>query len=732
MYSVHSPFSQRSFNRISLCCTVSTMDDKSKIRRLADLIDGQLIPFKPDTNKLQVFENREIFYTSPTESNSTVPEGTFCFWDLSAEPNRTNPQKDFTTAVRHVGLTPIRIKYISQIKTIRDLLTSREFSRDFNPDAYSLPVLYVWSENNHYVGVQIRPDRVEQNNGDFSLSGVSSLPKYIINLNHAIRFKILFNNRTECIDFCPKTSLTQPFATITSDRLLVTPPVETLSHLLQNQFGSWKNFQEATDGEKRDQKLFNLLLELTAYPDIKKQMQAELAISDEEFEDAKAQLLERADKFLKSQDVTSNIILNAACRLPGMSEDLEKSAKEKWISEHQHEIHEKNRELDDTKEEIRKSKAILSQLNDQVRSLQGQISNLSEQKKEISLFQTKVSEKIEDNLQKAHEIFLCKIADLPFSLHFDQNAPNPTQSEPSVNASGQSNVGNMSAVAATAVNNAEANSQQWIKSARRALKGLGMRLNVISGFIKLTTTMALHRSPMLFAGPRCGVFAQTMALLWTGRPALEADLDAAPLDDIFKQLEALRRDEPNAALAPVVIFRGVIQGARLSNLLSDARLDRCTPIFVVGFSEELALYPLSLLNSVMPFFFEVLTTPMLRADINDALSHPNDSLLKEWTNAEVEQLSTVVPESIKLPIQCLDRTEALLGSAQGIFHGKTEEETQALTLLSLLPASVLLAQHPEAALEKVESLLKDSAGGWLKGEESEKLSEFLCQFKDAD
>lgn len=341
MYSVRDSNLQRNFKSLSLCCTVST-GEHPRIRRLADLVDGQLIPFKSDENRSSVFENRTFFYPSPTDGNSRTPEGTFCFWDLSAEPNRTNPEKDFNKATRHAGLTPIRIRHISPIKTFRDLIESAEFSDDFKNEECSLPVLYVWTENHHYVGVQIRPDRVEHNNGHPSLSRVSSLPKYIINITLAIQLKFQFNNKTKFIDFCPRTNLTPPFAVSTADRLLVTTPVETLSHLLQEQFGSWKNFQEATNGEKRDQKIFNFLLELTAYPDIKKQMQTELAISDREFEDTKKQLLERADKLLKSQDITSNIVLNAICRLPGMSADLEKAAQAKWLSEHQQEINEKN------------------------------------------------------------------------------------------------------------------------------------------------------------------------------------------------------------------------------------------------------------------------------------------------------------------------------------------------------------------------------------------------------
>lgn len=730
-------------NVISVCYQAPSADYDENcfhIVRCADIINGELKPFVKDPNFPARNSNRFCFYPKTDLPGMNHPWGV---WDLKAIPK--NDGREYKIVTYHRGSMPIIVHRLSSQTPVLDQLTSAVLAEEFDCPI-PLPVLFTYRIGKKLCGIHIRPDQVEKDSdGQFKLVNIWSLPQYELDERAIIKL-----NGTS---FWKYLSL-ESHAAAKPERLFVTPPVLALAEAIESNYGSWKQFQLSFAGEKRDHKILNSLVELLKKPDLQQQINAHYQLSTEDFELVKAELVENAGKYLKSLDIGSDVLLNAALRRPGMEEALGQAAESKWREEHSQELETAKKELQELKDSAAKAQNQIKTLSGQRDAVQARLEKVKSQRIEEEKLLKLVAAQLGESLQDAQTKFASMLADLPFRLALQQplvkqyaalpediGAQTDKEAPEDKHTDGKQDVlcyddneGRKTSESSVLAKEAEhrdrtsneprfaavelprprdniavaADADEWLKAAGSVLQATGIKSRFFSeGMTKLVVAAALNGMPLLLAGPNSAAIARTLSLVLTGMPPSVVNLDEVNTEEALASIEKWPDRVGYSALPPVVLFRNAMSGSRLSTLLDDWRLSRCTPLISTAFTEEIALFPQAILNSVFPVLTELFLGEQFRVSPNPRkLRRADDDVVDFWRQQSVAD--TAVPSAIdrvRLPALARRRHEFLMAQAGGLYEKQSAQDAAETFLVCLASASVLLSESPAAAAVQVKTSL---------------------------
>lgn len=753
-------------NVISVCCKTAQKgynENEIFIKRCADILNGELVPFKKNKKFTARHSNRIFFSVSNDAPELQRPWG---IWDLSTVS--IDEERDYAKARYHKGSVPIIVHRLSAQVPILDQLTSSVLAERFDYQ-FPLPVLFTYRVGNKLVGIHIRPDQVEKDgNGAFRLCNIWSLPQYELDETAIIQL----DGATGPAMFWRFLSI-ESHAKVLDKRLYVTPPILALAEAIGDNYGSWKQFQLTFAGEKRDHKIFNSLMELLKKPDLLWKLNAHYHMSTEEFELIKKELTARAEEYFSGLDIESDVLLNSCFRHPEMGKKLREAAELKWKTEHQQDLTSAKLELESIKDSIEKSRNILKQLADQISAEEMRLRNAKTQySKEEAMAQAVIS-KLTDNLQGAKSKVVDLLVDLPFMLAFQQVLSLPTKLDvsgddfPNQNnrlhqklsiekdeiAESQKRERNCSGTMPNSEEgkvlsdnkrentwtkvveiprpkcqiSAAENTLDWVHSTAVMLNSAGIGKIYAKGLAKLAAVTSLQGTPLLLAGPNSCAIIRMLALALTGLPPVVVNLDEVPLEEALVAIDEWPEQVSYSPIPPVVLFRNAMSGTRLSTLLDDWRICKCTPVIATTFAEEIALYPSALLNSVFPVLTELFLNEDFRPRMNPkCMKCANVDLIEQWRQQSHTNSESAVPDAIeRVPLLPLARRrhEALIAQADRLFEDLSSQDVSETFLLCIATAVVLLSPSPMETGSKIKKellpLLSDESAtalrDWLDG-----------------
>lgn len=702
-------------NVISLCRLEVPREGTVRIVRCGDFRDGKIIPFIPDSKFAFCNSNRNYFEVS---ENFPECDQEWAVWNLTTTP-LSGGRDHYEVHRRKNGSLPIVVHRLRSQTPVLEQLTGDLLERMFDMP-HPFPVLFTYRKEQKLLGIYIRPDQVSKDiDGQFQITNTWTLPQYELN-EKAI---IPLNGFYLPVEFWSSLSLGTD-AVALDERFCVTPPIQALAETISKNYCSWKQYHQTFIGERRDYKALNSLIELLKKPEIKQQLNAHYPMGVEAFEKLKEELIVKAETFLNGLDVSTDVLLNAALRRPGMEATLGEAAERKWKTEHQQEIATANRELETIKESIEKNQRALKQLSDQVNTETMRLQQVKEKRQSEEAMVDAVTAKFDQNLQTAQSRFVDLLADLPFrfALQKTLNGASSLSSENHLSEDGhiqKNDTGTSTTIKSNDLSPLFAQptpkkeipladtSHEWLKISSTMLCSAGIKKYFALGLSQLLTATTLKGTPILVAGPNSCAVARMMALSLTGMPPVVVNLDETKLEEVLAQIDGWDTSSGYSPFPPVVIFRNAMAGSRLSTLLDDWRLAKCTPIITTTFSDEIALYPSALLNSVFPILTELLATADFRPNLSPKrLVRAGYDLFEEWSQQDPTE--TAVPsafEEVPLPPLARTRQEGIMALAGVLFEPEMRQHASETFLLCLAAAAVLLSPNPTATSEHIQSVL---------------------------
>lgn len=299
---------------------------KPYIIRLADISNGEILPFLKDENLPPNFENRHILYCN----NGVERENRIGIWSWSSEPLESDPLKDHVTAEYNQNTKLTEVVELSQCKSLGDIanLLGEGFDKAISGDK----VLFVCKSDKALEGLLCYSEDLEFTGNRITLSSsVYMLPHYTINPSDIIT---LANTR-----FYRMMNLGVP-----QSIYRVRTPFDVVKGLIlaRTTLSSLRGL-ELTKKEAQRCKQF---LENIPTQTLVEEFADAYACSEEEAQDYVNGFVEQADMYLSGNDFDINIISQALGKNPELVELCKSQLLEDWTKENEQKLNEAKAELD--------------------------------------------------------------------------------------------------------------------------------------------------------------------------------------------------------------------------------------------------------------------------------------------------------------------------------------------------------------------------------------------------
>lgn len=673
------------WNGICLCRVgkVNASIGRTELFRYADFIKGTLIPFSPKPKVQRRFSNRDLFYTN---LRSEEDWGTWGSWRLSAIPNGSNAESDYTSSAPDTTRSPIRVEYMrGSLPPLPALVASPRVRSAFKNQRCSIPVLYAYLEpDGKCRGYLIEPAvfKAPENTSDDKLMTAVRVPVYELDVKAFLPI--------EDAVFWRYDTMSEPTAkllryTCTQDAATV------LSLLIRQHYGSWRKFKEA-GLEKRNWQAFSRLQDLVETFDTS--VLAQYGFSEEEIKAAAPLLLSRAETVVKGEDITSEVISAFIESHSEYTDGIRQQLEEQWQKNNA----EREAAAQATLRGLEKSAQELGTSVEKLKTEENkQALRVKELEANVVLYEAlekEVAAKIEARLQTAQSSVADLLAELPFRLPTaDPSATAPTSPSgftfpaPTPNA-------------------------EILNTPEDLCEALAGNLDVL-GFnetnalicARLFTALTAANIPLLLAGPNANDIADAISQAMTGCDPLVVDLDNVSVESVLTSIAAATPQNK-----PFVLFRGVIGGSRLTTLLSDARLKCCRPVIAVGFAEDLELFSSSLFNYVFPICTDLLITesPMNEPPI---AYQGSEELWTAINSTEPQRGMVNLPQELRIPRYARNRIHAALSQLIPVVcHSDDDIRQMKSTVLALMIAPAYLLAADRACVLDYATQCKTTLG----------------------
>ena len=166
------------YDYLSLCLTYIDNYNKSRINRLADIIDDTI-------SKDFVEDSPAYCYFFAKDGPSDIDH--IGVWDWKAIPNRNNPEKDYIETSFRKDIIPIEVFCLEDCRSVEDVVSA--LKDGIAVKSHSVKLLFVYHFGKYLEGVLCYASDLAQNNGKVTiLSGVLNLPVYQIDLSDVLYF----------------------------------------------------------------------------------------------------------------------------------------------------------------------------------------------------------------------------------------------------------------------------------------------------------------------------------------------------------------------------------------------------------------------------------------------------------------------------------------------------------------------------------------------------------------
>lgn len=545
------------YDYLSLCLTYIDNYNKSRINRLADIIDDTISKeFIKDSASYCYFYNKD----GPTD------EGRIGVWDWKVTPNWNNPEKDiFLTSFRK-DIIPIEILCLEDCRSVEDVVSALKVGVAVKP--HSAKMLFVYHFGKYLEGVLCYASDLEQNNGKVTiLSGVLDLPVYQIGLNDVLYF--------EKFSVYKAFDLQRNVGTIK-----VNDPLVIVKDILSRRI-SWNVMRQR--GLTRDQykKLRDYIVELPTV-----ELYAEIAAACNCSEDdAKALLeafIEKADAYISLSTSEAEIMTDVIRNNDALYNSCLEVIRQRWERDNASQIQQAQSNLSKIKQEAEEYRRIVDERKTELLRLQESISDakrdMESQEQLAEEVRERITAKMEDARTNAAEFLAQQALTFPgFSFTKSNNSNIPFIASSEVPDDDPEHYDSWEDLI-------ELIEYEFVEAGVGKQFSRGLASELYAAFI--------NKTPVLLAGPYGEEIAKAFsAALCASTPASikcggEFSMEA---------MELCRKSETN-----VILIMNPFEAAWYHEVLKLISLREKFYILTHPFKEDLVIEPDSLFNYCMP------------------------------------------------------------------------------------------------------------------------------------
>ena len=324
------------YQHISVGTISHDMSGQIWINRLADIVDGEITPFRSDDYIPKVFDNRDrLFWKDGPDENGNIG-----VWGWRADPRDTDPSKDYVISeyLKFARVTEIiEFQNCHSISDITKIITEK-FS--LSPSSEKM-LLTCTTANGLKEGLLCNSSDFEIIGGEARLlSSVFTLRKYVFKNSDCIQIadKRIFR----CINLGTPQGIVRPRT-----------PFEVIKKLLINRI-SVPILREKGLTKKEAQKCLGYLKEIPEDTIIQEFMDV-YDCNESEAEEYVNSFIEHAESYLTDDDFDLNILSAALERNTELVYKCKKALKEEWEAEYSETINDLNSKLKEVENSIKEN-----------------------------------------------------------------------------------------------------------------------------------------------------------------------------------------------------------------------------------------------------------------------------------------------------------------------------------------------------------------------------------------
>ena len=674
---------EKEIELLSLCVVSRDKGERPWLFRLADIIDGEVVPFEVDDALPKYFGNRTRLFSK----GETHEDGFAGVWSWSAIPNLSGAEKDYVESNFVPNLEPV------EIIRMQGSWTAKKLGEALRTGVKELPsatkVLYCFSipgERELLGGLLCTQKELEVENGVAKLkAGISSLDYFVLRERNCLTLR-----STEPVpwkDFYRFLNLGK----ISKKVFVMTPPEIVKSVLTRTM--TWQISKPHMT--KNEWKMFREFLQKMEDVDLVEEVAGQCECTPEEAKEHIEAFLSQAGRYLEAADVQEQSLLTAMEQNPEIWTKCEDSLAVRWKKEHREEVEKAEKELEKLREELESTEGQLEekfgdkkrQLTELEATLEGKQKELTEVEAALDRARTlgnQVQKKVEDQLLSAREDASSLISSLLMSWPV-QKLGLGAGSDPQMEARADRGRTGQPCFAPGRylVQDRLKGYESW-----RDLMGVIMdelyRAGVAEGFETSLAAFLMTAwqagAPVLLAGPGGEAIADAFSAAVTGRMAgvldCSGEYSREGVEEIFSHGDQV-----------VLVKRPFATdwNDALSSLLLPPR---CFFILATPFAEDLRLEPAGWKNYVLPVLTEVFLDDL------PSLDYVGGTMLPGYEPYQLvwEEEENPLYEKIRLGNLARNRMKMVVGNTRLIVG---DEGNESLYLYGLLPQAYLRGECGE-------------------------------------
>ncbi len=367
---------------------------KPYILRLADISDGELVPFSKDDSLPTYFGNRTVLYCN----NGVEQEDRIGVWSWSSEQKEADPSRDVVVSEYNSDTKLTEVFELTQCKSLGEIasLLGDGIEKCINENK----VLFVFRTEKTYEGLlcfpedlEVRGTKIRLSSSVYKLRHYSIKPADIVTLA-GVRFYRYMNLGIPQSIYRVRT----PYDVVKGMILART----TLSSLRE---------LDLTKKEAQKSKQF---IESIPTQTLVEEFADAYACSEEEAREYVQGFIEHVENYLSGEDLDLGIISQALGRNPDLVELCKEQLSEEWKSENELRISEANSQLRSIKQEVDNKRKEEESLNLEISRLSENLLSINKQIENREKIAVDVEKRIADRIEAARSNAADFIAQMAF------------------------------------------------------------------------------------------------------------------------------------------------------------------------------------------------------------------------------------------------------------------------------------------------------------------------------
>lgn len=553
--------------------------------RVADIENGELMPFRYNPDEPFFYENRE---TLPNYSSQAPCKGDVTVFLWEDMPNRSNTDKVYTRVNGFIQ-SPIRIVQLDANTTMQAIAALRHGIAMGSSNAV---VIYSFGDAaSHKCGLLCAPeDMMLQGNVYKLISTVAKLPYY----NLWNRETLTIQGNEYGIGTLNYTFLKTMDPGIPDGYIQTRDAQDVVKDkILHNRALSWnafRDFMTSADGSRtythKELNLFKDLLAKISDTTLCEEIAQAIGCSVEEAQNYLDDFIEHANQYLEGTETDTALLSRLVVANDALREKYTALVKALWKKEESQKIAESQKRLDDLQEDYTKQSQILERTNQNIKKSSEHLEELQRTIQENETLAEQSYQRVQERLSAARANVSDFLSDLSIYWPTSHGCTSSSNPENSGKFFGGGRLDDVEAV------------EDWeaiLDAIVDNLEAVGVSKAFRRTFAAFLYSAYLNQVPLLLAGPAAEEIAHAFSAAVFGQLADELHCNGSYNDAVAK--EAL-------ASAGVLIVRNPFCKDWLQPLIRGVCRSSKTVLFVHPFTEDLLIEPQSLFFYLLPVFTE--------------------------------------------------------------------------------------------------------------------------------